>query len=204
MAMGGSYGLQAGLVNIGGGGVQVGLVNISQNEKVVPIGLVNIVKGGMKHPAIYYDDMNFINIGFYSGSQRFYSIVSVGGNLPAIGGKDEDKLLVFRFGVGTEFSFGKRVFLDFDITAGTMLNVDTLDTAGFNFNDDLASLIAQARLSAGFKVFEHLGIFGGLSYDYIHRESDASPDSQGPEGFVFGWSTERNIHKLGIFGGVRF
>ncbi|MDR2102772.1 MAG: caspase family protein [Treponema sp.] len=210
------YGLQAGLVNIGrgsgGGSVQIGLVNISQNERVVPIGLVNVVKGGLIHPAVYYDDMEFINFSFASGTKHIYSILSLGtqrislwNRSVGIGKKGGDSILVYRLGLGTEFSLGKRVFLDFDVTSGAILDLSALDKGqrGIDFYNKSTSVINQARLSLGFKAFEHLGIFGGLSYDYIHRHRDTSPDPQGGR-FAFAWSDERNIHKLGIFGGLRF
>jgi hypothetical protein len=61
LAQSGFRGIQMGLVNYSGessddgkgGGLRVGLVNISKNERVVPIGLVNIVKNGILHPAVW-------------------------------------------------------------------------------------------------------------------------------------------------------
>jgi hypothetical protein len=218
IAAGTTRALQMGLVNIGGEGrgAQIGLVNISQNEGVVPIGLVNIVKGGIMHPAVYYDDMELINFSFMSGSRHIYSLFSVGTQrIPmgsnadswALGKKDGENFLVYRVGIGTEFSLGKRVFLDLDITSGNILNLDTLgrERDDIESPDGSISIINQARLTAGLKVFEHMGVFGGLSYDYIYRHTDTSPNPQGfAKGAVFGWSGERHIHKLGFFGGLRF
>jgi hypothetical protein len=218
IAAGTTKALQMGLVNIGGEGrgVQIGLVNVSQNEEVVPIGLVNIVKGGMMRPAVYYDDMELINFSFMSGSRHVYSLFSVGTQrIPmgsnadswALGKKDGENFLVYRVGIGTEFSLGKRVFLDLDISSGNILNLDTLSRERDDIEspDGSISIINQARLTAGLKVFEHLGVFGGLSYDYIYRHTDTSPNLPGlVKGAVFGWSGERHIHKLGFFGGLRF
>jgi hypothetical protein len=218
IAKGNTRGLQAGLVNIGGkgGNVQIGLVNVSQNELIVPIGLVNIVKGGIMHPAVYYDDTQFINLSFRSGSHYIYSLASVGTQRIHIGGdasswtigeKGGDSLLVYRLGMGAEFPFGKRAFLNLDFTTGNILDLDTLDGNGESMEDHYnssASGIHQARLTAGFKAFEHLGVFVGVSYDYIHRYTGTSPNPTALDGLVFGWSNDRNIHKLGIFGGIQF
>jgi hypothetical protein len=216
IAAGTTRGLQAGLVNIGGEGrgVQMGLVNISQNEQVVPVGLVNIVKGGMIHPSVYYDDMGMINLSFLSGSKHIYSLFTVGfplgsneANSWILGKKDGDNFLVYRAGMGAEFSLGKRAFLGLDISTGNMLNLDALglEREGVEAPDGAISIVNQARLTAGFKALEHLELFGGLSYDYIYRHTGTSPDLRGNiGGLVLGWSGERHIHKLGFFGGLRF
>jgi hypothetical protein len=212
---GGNFrGVQTGLVNYRGGdeggGLQFGLVNVSRDESVVPIGLVNVVKRGILHPALYYDDMGFLNFSFRSGSRRFYSVFGVGaqkiylpinGEDKAVWGWDEDDVLfAYRAGVGFEFPLGP-AFLNIDVTGGSILNLDTVSNAGHRAS---VSYISQARLTAGFKVFEHLGAFVGVSYDYIHRESDTSPNPRGKLNSVLDWGDSRNINKIGFFAGLQF
>jgi hypothetical protein len=212
---GGNFrGFQTGLVNYrggdGGGGFQAGLVNVSRDESVVPIGLVNIVKRGILHPALYYDSMGFLNFSFRSGSKHFYSVLGVGaqkiylrfnGTDKAVWGWDKDDvLLVYRSGVGFEIPLGP-VFLNLDVTAGSILNLDTISDTGYTAS---ASFINQVRLAAGFKVFEHLGAFVGISYDYLRLQSDSSPDPRGKPEYVFDWGDSRNINKLGFFAGIQF
>jgi hypothetical protein len=212
LARGNTHGLQVGPINRGGegGGVQIGLVNISQNESIIPIGLVNVVKGGIMHPAIYYDSMGFLNFSLRSGSRFFYSVFGVGAQKIYLHTKGEDRvifgrnkddaLLVFRGGVGFEFPI-RSVFVNVDVVSGSILNLDTISEAGY---DSSASIISQARLTAGFKIFEHLGVFVGLSYDYIHLESETSPIPKGKLDYVFSWGNSRNINKLGFFAGIQF
>jgi hypothetical protein len=228
-------GVQAGLYNQTGAGtgplLQVGLINVSGNEETVPVGLVNVIKNGIMRPALYYDDMGFFNLSIRSGSKHFYSLLSVGTQRISFGtlngrklgiGKDSE-VLVYRFGLGGELSIGRRVFLDLDVSSGTIIDFTTLkslkaldvfeDIESLNegsFDEDAyeasTSLVVQARFTAGFNIFKHLSLFGGLSYDYLYRfNSDTSPDVNRSIGsFEYGWSDGRNVHKLGFFGGVQF
>jgi hypothetical protein len=195
---GGTFkGLQAGLVNIAkdGHGLQAGLVNISGSETVAPLGLVNIVKGGLLHTAVFYDDMGFLNLSFRSGSKYVYTLFSAG--VQPKTRYDPNALLVSRSGLGFEFPL-ENYFIDVDITGGSIVN--------FKYGEGFGAMssLAQIRFTAGYKIFEHLGIFGGVSYDYIHRWESASPDPESFSSFTLGWNDERNTHKLGFFGGIQF
>jgi hypothetical protein len=199
MTRGRFRGLQMGLVNYNGessadgegGGVRIGVVNISKNEKVVPIGLVNIVKNGILHPIVWYDDMRFLNLGLRSGSKHFYSIFSAGfQDMEFV----DNKLMISRAGFGGEIPLG-RFFINMDVTAGNLID----------WEDFEVNMLLQARLSGGFKVFEHLGIFGGVSYDWFPNLDGNSHDRIDDLGIsVPQWENDRNIHKIGFFGGIQF
>jgi hypothetical protein len=211
------HGVQAGLYNQTGAGtgplLQVGLINVSKNEGAVPVGLVNVIKNGLMHPAIYYDDMGFFNLSFRSGSKHIYSILSVGTrrlDFGRINGKElrigkGSELFVYRAGIGAEFPIGRRVFLDLDASSGTIINFNAIQELKNSYEASVSNL-TQVRLTAGFNIFKHLGLFAGISYDYLYRfNSDTSPDVNRSAGdFVYGWSDGRNVHKLGFFGGVQF
>jgi hypothetical protein len=198
-AAGGSFrGFQMGLVNYNGkdsSGVMAGLVNISKSEKVIPIGLINIVKNGMLHPALWYDDMGFVNLSLKSGSRYIYSILGLGvENLDF----SYDGVFITRAGIGAELPLG-RVFVDFDLSAGYIFARPWNDEASGN------SLLAQARFSTGFKFFKHLGVFGGISYDYVFSPEDNSPRLGEDFGFsALSWSNGRHTFKIGCFGGIQF
>jgi hypothetical protein len=198
MTRGRFRGFQMGLVNYNGessddgkgGGVKIGVVNISNNENVVPIGLVNIVKNGILHPLVWYDDMGFLNLGLRSGSKYFYSIFSIGAQNPEF----DSSLFLSRVGFGGELPLG-RFFINLDLTSGNLI-----DREDFEVN-----ILLQARLSGGFKVFEHLGIFGGVSYDWFPNLDGDSHDRVDGLGIsVPRWENDRNIHKIGFFGGIQF
>jgi hypothetical protein len=199
---GGSFqGLQVGLVNYRGagdgpsGGVAVGLVNISKSEDVAPFGLVNIVKNGMFHPAIGYDDLGFLNLSLKSGSKRFYSLFSLGlRNMRS----PQDMEYISRLGAGVEIPLGN-IFIDLDLSAGTIQPLDSFWDSAENH-----SLLAQARVSAGFKLFEHLGAFAGISYDYILSPPDRPFRTESVLGIPVHWTSGRHSHKIGFFGGIQF
>ena len=212
-------GMQAGLVNIDKGeygsgyGLMAGLVNVSETENIVPFGMVNVVKNGILHGAVFLDDMLFTNISFRSGSKYFYTILSAGlggGIYPDSG---EDTLLIYRSGFGFEFPVNK-FFFDIDILFGSIINLDTVSNrlkAIFNnynnFHDfsNSVTAIGQLRLIAGYRFFRHLGVFAGLSYDYLYKFDEAdSPDPRDFGGAFLGGTYGRHTHKLGFFGGIQF
>jgi hypothetical protein len=204
MTRGSFRGLQMGLVNYSGdddgsgGGVRLGLINISKNEKVLPIGLVNIVKNGIMHPAVWYDSTRFFNLGLRSGSKYFYSILSAGTRDRDGGSLNMDfakGLLISRAGFGGEIPLGP-FFIDMDLTAGNLIDWKDLDHNN--------SILLQARLSGGFKVSEHLGIFGGVSYDCYLFFSDQARDKVNRLGSSLGWENDTAIHRIGFFGGLQF
>jgi hypothetical protein len=202
--------------------IQAGLVNVSRNENTVPFGLVNVVKNGILHPAVYYDSANFMNFGFRSGSKYFYSLFSFGTQRITT----TDNLYVSRLGFGFEVPLGK-AFVDLDVSSGTILNPDTLGEAfrisrpQENGGDDnheqwkryrqereqiyraSSSVLAEVRLSGGYKFFEHLGVFAGVSYTYLYRRTGASPN---PDAAWLGyrWDGGENIHRIGVFAGLQF
>jgi hypothetical protein len=214
-------GLQLGLVNISGGedgyAQKIGLVNISDNEEEMPIGLVNIVKNGMFHPVLWYDNMNFANAGLKSGSKVFYTLVSAGTQKLSLGKEytlgasrsGGETLMAWRAGAGVELPLDS-CYLNFDILAGEIFDAefpeDRREASGADSSYAASSaLILQARLIVGFKLFRRLGAFAGISYDWIRRHSDTSPVPGSRAGcFDFPWGTSRSVHRAGLFAGLQF
>jgi hypothetical protein len=224
----GIQGAQMGLVNIIGSnetkgspgkqktlGAQFGLVNISGSENIIPIGMVNIIKNGILHPAVYVDDMLITNFSFRSGSKNFYIIMSGGTDFGSSrADENRDWLVSTRAGFGFEFPI-KKFFIYIYAVTGNMFrhnNDDRYNTDEINdyYSWNEASFINsnttvfQLRLSAGYKLFEHFGIFGGVSYDYFYRHNDNSPIPMSFGEFLPGSTQGKNIHKVGLFGGIQF
>ena len=213
-------GLQtAGIVNInhGGSGAMVGLINISDaEESIVPFGLVNIMKNGILHPSIFIDDMLFTNIGFRSGTKHFYSLVSTGVGGDYFYNRAEDTYFSTRWGFGFEIPIHK-AFINIDITSGNIYNLTKDYDGDDDYSDDeyyryiyplpyisSNTQTYQLRLSAGYKIFEHLGIFAGISFDYLHKWNKDAPDPRDFGGVFVGEKYGRHISKLGFFGGIQF
>ena len=203
-------GFQTALVNINRGnegskGVQLGLFNMSDSPDVVTIGIVNIVKNGIFHPAIYVDDMLFTNISLRTGGKGFYSLISFGTKTDTFFDSSEDKYLVTRFGFGYEYAI-KNFFINIDASGGSLFNLsDAKDNYDINDDDEYYSTdTAQLRLTAGYKILPHLGIFGGISYDFFYRNKSTSPDPRDFAGPMLEASFKKSIHKFGFFGGIQF
>jgi hypothetical protein len=193
-------GTQIGTVNINGGGtgLMIGVVNVSGSDKVVPIGLVNIIKGGIMHPYVYFDDMMFSNIGLRSGSKHFYGTVGVGAGGSVFSGSG-DKLLITRGGFGFEYPVNK-LFFDIELLFGNIVKIDNI----WDDENDSITNMTQLRLVAGYKLFSHLGMFAGVSFDYLRKRKDTSPDPGDFGGPFPGMGNDLNIGKIGFFGGIQF
>ena len=213
-------GMQASLVNVnldsGGKGAMFGLVNVSGSQNMVPFGLVNVIKNGILHPAIYLDDMLFTNFSFRSGSKYFYTTLGIGANnrfkVSDTISFSGDKFLYYRAGIGFEFPINK-LFIDLEFLGGSIINLDNVDISHDKNIDPYDRFIntfnyitpaAQVRLVAGYKFFEHLGIFAGVSYDYFYRHFSTSPDPWNSGIPAPGIENGKHTHKLGFFGGLQF
>ena len=215
-------GFQAALININedGYGAMVGIVNISEAENMVPIGLVNVFKNGMLHPAVYYDSMFFINTSFRSGSKSFYTVFSFGlGGESSYSGFNMDGELrmedtsrmpyLFRgtAGFGFEYPFND-FFFDFDASLG-LITVPERKASGqavYGRYDELAGysiFLIQLRLTAGYKFYEHLGIFGGISYSIHRLPQNSNMAISEIERGSFNYDAQYK-GKLGFFGGIQF
>jgi hypothetical protein len=211
IAGGSASGTQWGLFNLagadGGWALQMGLVNVSRNPNSLPLGLVNVVRDGILHPAIWYDDMEFTNLSFRSGSKYFYTLFMVGARqlfdhaIPL--SRIQDNLMISGAGLGFELPLGK-FFIDLDVLSGQILDLDN-SSGMYSWVEDYSTNFVRVRLGGGFKLWEHLGVVGGISYDYLHRGNENSPNPVGSLSLhTFAGSTALRIHRLGFFAGLQF
>jgi hypothetical protein len=186
-------------------GVQVGLVNFSESGNVIPIGLVNNVKDGMKHFFVHMDDSTFFNLGYRSGSRIFYTHSNYGFGGALLPGREGDNLILSRGGFGFEFPF-KNFFIDIDLSKGNVkkLNDFTVEDIFIFFFGSNTS-IYQIRLSVGYKLYERLGIFAGISWDYLRQNKASDPSPQDFGGVILGAVNDNgSVVKMGFFGGLQF
>jgi hypothetical protein len=121
--------------------------------------------------------------------------------------RDGNKYSISRmgFGFGYEFSINK-FFIDIDISAG-ILKLSEVNRIRINWDVDedhnFSTQIYQLRLTAGYKIFEHLGVFGGVSYDYFYKRNNSFDPRDFREPMI-GDAFGPHIHKLGFFGGIQF
>jgi hypothetical protein len=79
----------AGLFNVAdmGQGIQIGLFNYARDFEGVPVGLVSLYGNGRKNIDVWASDGGFTHIGFKTGTQSIYNMISIGYN-PTITDRD--------------------------------------------------------------------------------------------------------------------
>ncbi|WP_299356332.1 hypothetical protein [Mucilaginibacter sp.] len=92
-------------------GVQIGLINIADTSSGYSIGLINIVRYGYHKLALSSNETMNANLAFKSGSQKLYSIWTGGLRV-----NDNSKLYAFGLGFGREFSLGRHLAINPELT----------------------------------------------------------------------------------------
>ena len=194
-------GVQVGPVNKtkNGYGIQVGLINISDSDFIIPIGLINFVRKGIKRPTVYADDFGFLNFGYRSGGKYFYSHSMTGIGRGYFSRDDDSRLLSFRSGHGFEIPIDN-FFVTFDFTTGKIIKLDKL----LDYFFGPATSIYQFRLTGGYNIFKHLGVFVGISLDILTMDKNDSPNPLDFTGAIAGRWDGRTMVKFGFFGGLQF
>jgi len=149
-------GFQSSLVNLGSyvKGVQIGLVNVctKNSEKVIPIGLVNIVKGGLYELELTAGDAIYANLNFKMGVERFYTIYKVGYTV-----NKGESVYSFGLGVGTYFKLNdkSKIALDF--------STNSLSKAAFQTQS--IDMLNKIDLSYKYAITNNFSIFAGPSFN---------------------------------------
>jgi hypothetical protein len=93
-------------------GVQIGLINVADSSSGYSIGLINIVFKGYHKLSLSTNEVLNVNAAFKTGNSKLYSILLAGANADT--GK---KAFSFGYGLGSEFSLGKRFALNTEVTS---------------------------------------------------------------------------------------
>ncbi|OHD53990.1 MAG: hypothetical protein A2014_08265 [Spirochaetes bacterium GWF1_49_6] len=163
-------GMNVGLINIGNKfhGVMVGIINFSLDPEVVPIGLLNIIAGGLLSIETWVDLNCFSFTGLKLGSKYFYTVLT---------------LLKFDFfrgitylpstkniGIGCGLTIPLESFkAGFDFSYETYLNNFSYSRTNLFGGWDTWYLyihLLYFRLFTGYEVIKNLWIKAGLSYTY--------------------------------------
>ena len=88
-------------------GVQIGLVNIADTSDGYSIGLINIILKGYHKLSLFSTEVIPFNAAFKTGNTKLYSIL-LAGISAGYRNESKDKLYSFGYGIGKEFSFGKK------------------------------------------------------------------------------------------------
>lgn len=137
-------------------GVQIGLINMADSVgKGVQIGLLNLVKHGMYTAMeIESNESFYANATYKFGTQRFYSIISLGFKT-----QPHTEIWATGFGFGTYFPVGKI----------TGVSIDALNyhiNEGEWWTSEENSLY-KLKANCSFQISPKVAIFGGLSINLL-------------------------------------
>jgi hypothetical protein len=164
-------GVQVGLLNIAAGevsGLQLGLVNVAGDyEAGTPFGLVNAVLAGPWHFDFWMSDLTLFNGSFKFGGEYVYTMVNAGYS-PAVDRKLQRFTLELALGLRLELPGLEEVFIATDASAGQIVLWN--DEQPFGLGDpNRSNMINRWRIMAGYKFYEHLGVFGGFALNVVYR-----------------------------------
>lgn len=149
-------GFQGGLVNFGTyvKGVQIGLVNVcmKESENVIPIGLINIVKGGLYELELSASDAIYTNLNFKMGVDRLYTIYKVGYTV-----FEGESVYSHGIGLGTYIDINEKSKIGLDLTSNHL-------TKDFLISDGL-EMLNKLDLTYRYAINDKFSAFAGPSFN---------------------------------------
>ena len=154
-------GVQMGVINYARRmkGVQFGLVNIvGEDNGAVPIGLINIVKGGHYELELLAGDVIHTNLNYKMGVEHFYTIFKLGWST-----YESNEVYSVGIGIGGMVTLGGRHNLSIDLSNSQIIYNDDWNWADENY---LSKLDLNYRLGLG----EHVSLVAGPSFNLYVSE----------------------------------
>ena len=147
-------------------GVQIGLINVSDTSAGYSIGLINIVFKGYHKIALSTNEVLKFNAAFKTGNSKLYSILLVGyrGESGAWGSDDTSRIISFGYGLGHEFSLGKRFSINPEFTSQYL----------YQNNWDNANAMSKLHLQFNLKLGKYVSLFAGPSFTVYYSEKEKS------------------------------
>ncbi|MFA8451095.1 MAG: LA_2272 family surface repeat-containing protein [Bacteroidales bacterium] len=154
-------GVQMGVVNFGNKtkGAQIGIVNIApKGEGVTPVGLINVVKGGLYELEVSGSEALYSNISFKMGVERFYSVFTA--SFGAYNGKFVHST---GFGFGGNIKLAEKHSLDIFGTANQIIYDG-------NFEGEL-NLLNKFNINYKYRLNKGFSLFAGPTLNvYVSKE----------------------------------
>jgi hypothetical protein len=160
IAAGDFTGVQAGVFNYARGlkGVQFGVVNIvGEDNGAVPIGLINIVRGGYYELEFATSEVLYTNLNYKMGVEHFYTIFKMGSSR-----YESNPVYSFGIGFGSMLSLAEKHKLSIDLSVNHIVYNE-------DWNSDDNSL-SKLDLSYRFYMIEHVALFAGPSLNWYVSE----------------------------------
>jgi hypothetical protein len=161
VAAGDFKGVQAGVINYAGGlrGVQFGVINIVGEDKgAVPIGLINVVKGGYYALELTAGEVLYTNVNYKMGVERFYTIFKLGASR-----YENEPIYSVGLGFGTMLTLAEKHKLSMDLS----FNHIVFDEE-WNSEDD--NCLGKFDLAYRYSLGEHISLLAGPSFNWYATE----------------------------------
>lgn len=165
VAVGYFKGFQGGVINYAGRlrGVQVGLINIvGEDNGALPIGLINVVKGGYYALEISTSEILHTQLNYKMGVEHFYTIFKLGSSR-----YENDPVYSVGLGFGSMFSLAEKHKIAMDLSFSNIA-FDEEWNADENF-------LTRLDFSYRYRLGEHLSLFAGPSLNLY--SSDMSQEN---------------------------
>jgi len=161
VATGDFKGVQAGVINYAGGlrGVQFGVINIvGEDNGAVPIGLINVVKGGYYALELTAGEVLYTNVNYKMGVERFYTIFKLGASR-----YENESIYSVGLGFGTMLTLAEKHKLSMDLS----FNHIVFDEE-WNSEDD--NCLGKFDLAYRYSLGEHISLLAGPSFNWFGSE----------------------------------
>ncbi|THU39874.1 hypothetical protein FAM09_08230 [Niastella caeni] len=144
-------------------GVQIGLINVSDTSAGYSIGLINIVFKGYHKIVLSTNEALKFNAAFKTGNSKLYSILLAGYGRTGRGWESDDtsRIISLGYGLGHEFSVGKRFSINPEFTSQFL---------SFGDNYDDVNVMSKFHLQFNLKLGKYVSLFAGPSFSVYYSE----------------------------------
>ncbi len=156
IAKGDFNGVQAGVINYAGRlrGVQFGVINIvGEDNGAIPIGLINVVKGGYYALELVASEVLYTNINYKMGVEHFYTIFKLGASW-----HENNPVYSVGLGFGTMLTLAERHKISLDLSVNNIVYDEEWDA------DD--NYLTKLDLTYRYSLGEHVSLLAGPSLNW--------------------------------------
>ena len=155
-------GAQISLINAGTSvkGVQIGLINIcSKESEVIPIGLINAVKGGLFEIEFSANDIIYTNLNYKMGVDYLYSIFKIGYSFSG-----NQTIYTYGVGLGSYFNINDKSKIS--------IEASTSNISDNYFTTTNVNLLNKVDLTYRRSLNDHFSFFAGPSLNtYVYQNN---------------------------------
>ncbi|WP_442590799.1 carboxypeptidase-like regulatory domain-containing protein [Pedobacter sp. AW31-3R] len=145
-------------------GFSLGLINIADTLNGYAVGLLNFSRNGYHKIQVYSNEIAPVNVGFKTGNQKLYSVLTAGVNP-----NDRGTYFIMGFGIGHDFIFNDRFLLSAEASSLT------LQARKWG----KSHMISRLSTLMNFNISSTMGLFAGPSFNlYYDQGSGVAAEQQ--------------------------